>query len=146
MANCPFSCEVEILTELLPRKKRTISKFASGIRESNRGMFEVLLEGFQKDKVTLSIVETLPKYYDCFLRVRGMSNSDYCILRASRLLKYNRRDKAFVITTKEVVNKLVDMGIKPVRIDNTPETSDSTCGSSHTSIHCRESSRNGAKL
>ena len=84
-----------------------------------RGMFEVLLDGTKSGKCTISIV--MPQR-DWFVRVRGLTTSDYAILRATRLLRYDRNTKTFTISDPLVIGKLARMGVKPKLIrTNVPQ-------------------------
>ena len=109
------------MTQLVPKKKSTyVSRWANGIRVSNRGIFEVISNGYLRGKITLSIVKAQK---DWFLRTKGLDSSDYCILRASKMIRYDRMTKTFTIDNPLVIGQLSKMGVKPVVIDDTPDTS-----------------------
>ncbi len=104
------------MTDLTPKRK-TIrrSKWSSLVTTIGRGYDLVLLDGLRSGKILYSLVLDQK---DWFIRTRGITKSDYAILRCCKFLDYSRMTKTFTIRDPLVVGYLAKMGVKPTVIRN----------------------------
>ena len=105
------------MTELTPKRRRIrSSKWSSLVTTSNRGYDLVLRDGIRRGKILYSLVLD---QHDWFIRTRGITKSDYAILRMCKFLDYSRLTKTFTIRDPLVVGYLAKMGVKPTVVRST---------------------------
>ena len=100
------------MTDLTPKRK-TIrrSKWSSLVTTIGRGYDLVLLDGIRSGKILYSLVLDQK---DWFIRTRGITKSDYAILRMCKFLYYDRLTKTFTIREPLVIGYLAKKGCKPI--------------------------------